>query len=166
MQIINPATEEIIGEVPPDDVESLRAKFQLLCKAKENWASLPISHRAEKLKKFSDLLLAQIEPLARTLTSEVGKPLQQSRNEINGARTRIHWLTENAEKFLANERMTKTNDLEELISYDPLGVICNISAWNYPWLVGVNIFVSALLAGNAVMYKPSEYATLTGLEIA
>ena len=44
-------------------------------------------------------------------------------------------------------------------------VICNISAWNYPWLVGVNVFVSALLAGNSVMYKPSEYATLTGLEI-
>ena len=46
-----------------------------------------------------------------------------------------------------------------------LGIICNISAWNYPWLVGVNVFVSALLAGNCVMYKPSEYAMLTGLEI-
>jgi acyl-CoA reductase-like NAD-dependent aldehyde dehydrogenase len=55
--------------------------------------------------------------------------------------------------------------MEERISYEPLGVICNISAWNYPWLVGVNVFIPALLAGNAVMYKPSEYATLTGLEI-
>ena len=55
--------------------------------------------------------------------------------------------------------------LEEKISYEPLGVICNISAWNYPYLVGVNVFVPALLAGNAVMYKPSEYATLTGLQI-
>jgi acyl-CoA reductase-like NAD-dependent aldehyde dehydrogenase len=55
--------------------------------------------------------------------------------------------------------------LNEVISYEPLGVICNISAWNYPYLVGVNVFVPALLAGNAVMYKPSEYATLTGLEI-
>ncbi|MDP9230087.1 MAG: aldehyde dehydrogenase family protein, partial [Bacteroidota bacterium] len=55
--------------------------------------------------------------------------------------------------------------MEEKISYEPLGVVCNISAWNYPWLVGVNVFVPALLAGNAVMYKPSEYATLTGLQI-
>jgi acyl-CoA reductase-like NAD-dependent aldehyde dehydrogenase len=55
--------------------------------------------------------------------------------------------------------------MEEKISYEPLGVICNISAWNYPYLVGVNVFVPALLAGNAVMYKPSEYATLTGLAI-
>ncbi len=61
--------------------------------------------------------------------------------------------------------MTSENGLEEKISYEPLGVICNISAWNYPYLVGVNVFVPALLAGNAVMYKPSEYATLTGLEI-
>jgi acyl-CoA reductase-like NAD-dependent aldehyde dehydrogenase len=58
--------------------------------------------------------------------------------------------------------MTRDKNLEEKISYEPLGVICNISAWNYPWLVGVNVFVSALLAGNTVMYKPSEYATLTG----
>jgi len=46
-----------------------------------------------------------------------------------------------------------------------LGVICNISAWNYPYLVGINVFVPALLAGNAVLYKPSEHSTLTGLEI-
>ena len=57
------------------------------------------------------------------------------------------------------------NGMEEKIVYEPLGVVCNISAWNYPYLVGVNVFVPALLAGNAVMYKPSEYATLTGLEI-
>ena len=99
-----------------------------------------------------------IERLASVLTAEVGKPLQQSRNEINGARTRIKWLTENAEKYLDDELMTKEQELEEKISYEPLGVICNISAWNYPWLVGINVFVPALLAGNAVMYKPSEYA--------
>ena len=78
---------------------------------------------------------------------------------------RIKWLTENAEKYLSDETMIIEKGLEEKISYEPLGVICNISAWNYPYLVGVNVFVPALLAGNAVMYKPSEYATLTGLEI-
>lgn len=51
------------------------------------------------------------------------------------------------------------------ISYEPLGVICNISAWNYPYLVGINVFVPALIAGNTVLYKPSEYASLTGLEM-
>jgi acyl-CoA reductase-like NAD-dependent aldehyde dehydrogenase len=117
------------------------------------------------LKKFSALLEENIEQLASILTSEVGKPLQQSRNEIKGAMARIKWLTDNAEKYLSDETMSNGNGMEEKISYEPLGVICNISAWNYPYLVGVNVFVPALLAGNAVMYKPSEYATLTGLEI-
>jgi acyl-CoA reductase-like NAD-dependent aldehyde dehydrogenase len=111
------------------------------------------------------LLLEQIESLAAVLTSEVGKPLQQSRNEINGACKRIQWLTQNATKYLADEIMTDEEGMQEKISYEPLGVVCNISAWNYPYLVGVNVFIPALLGGNAVMYKPSEYATLTGLQI-
>jgi acyl-CoA reductase-like NAD-dependent aldehyde dehydrogenase len=53
----------------------------------------------------------------------------------------------------------------ELITFDPLGVVANISAWNYPYFVGGNVFVPALLTGNAVLYKPSEFATLTGLHI-
>ena len=61
--------------------------------------------------------------------------------------------------------MISGTDPEEKIVYEPLGVICNISAWNYPYLVGINVFVPALIAGNAVMYKPSEFATLTGMEI-
>ena len=124
-----------------------------------------VAERVQVLTIFSDLLEKNIEQLAATLTSEVGKPLQQSRNEVNGARTRIKWMTGNAEKYLSDETMIAERDLEEKISYEPLGVICNISAWNYPYLVGVNVFVPALLAGNAVMYKPSEYATLTGLQI-
>jgi acyl-CoA reductase-like NAD-dependent aldehyde dehydrogenase len=56
--------------------------------------------------------------------------------------------------------------MTERISHDPLGVVANISAWNYPYFVGGNVFVPALLAGNAVLYKPSEFATLTGQQIA
>ena len=55
--------------------------------------------------------------------------------------------------------------MTEKIVYEPLGVVCNISAWNYPYLVGVNVFIPALLAGNSVMYKPSEFSSLSGLEI-
>src|SRR2546428_1867730 len=61
--------------------------------------------------------------------------------------------------------MTETDGMQEKIAYEPLGIICNISAWNYPYLVGVNVFIPALLGGNAVLYKPSEYSTLTGLHI-
>ena len=54
---------------------------------------------------------------------------------------------------------------DETLTYDPLGVVANVSAWNYPWFVGLNVIVPALLTGNAVLYKPSEHAPLTGLAI-
>ena len=165
MQIINPATEEIIKEINEDTHETVANKFSLLQTAQPGWANVSLSDRIKILQQFSNLLEKNIEELAAILTSEVGKPLQQSRNEINGAIKRITWLTANAEKYLIDETMTDENGMVEKIAYEPLGVVCNISAWNYPYLVGVNVFVPALLAGNAIIYKPSEYATLTGLEI-
>jgi acyl-CoA reductase-like NAD-dependent aldehyde dehydrogenase len=165
MKIINPATEELIKDVQEDTAETIEKKFQELKSAQAGWQKRSLQERVEIIKKFSALLEENIEPLAATLTSEVGKPLQQARNEINGARARIQWLTDNADKYFADELMSNGNGMQEKIVYDPLGVVCNISAWNYPYLVGVNVFVPALLSGNAVMYKPSEYATLTGLEI-
>lgn len=165
MNIINPATAEIITTLQEDSRSTLEAKYLVLKAEQLNWAKKSLSERLAVVHRFYDLLEAMQEQLAAVLTSEVGKPLQQSRNEINGARTRIQWMMNNAEKYLSEEWVTDTEELKEKISYDPLGVICNISAWNYPYLVGVNVFVPALIAGNTVLYKPSEYATLTGLEI-
>jgi acyl-CoA reductase-like NAD-dependent aldehyde dehydrogenase len=165
MKIINPATEEIITELKEDSKESAATKLNLLKQGHVAWSRQPLETRIAVLKRFAYLLTGNIESLAATLTSEVGKPLQQSRNEVNGACARIKWLTDNATKYLADEVMVNETGLKEKISYEPLGVICNISAWNYPFLVGVNVFIPALLAGNAVMYKPSEYSSLTGLEI-
>ncbi|WP_426327494.1 aldehyde dehydrogenase family protein [Pedobacter sp. R-06] len=165
MQIINPATEEVITSLAEDNSSTLQPKFNTLKKAQPQWANKNLSERISVIAQFSNLLEVKIEELASVLTSEVGKPLQQSRNEINGARARIKWMLANAEKYLADEVMVDEPGIKEIIKYEPLGVVCNISAWNYPYLVGVNVFIPALLSGNAVMYKPSEYATLTGIEI-
>ncbi|MDQ2721624.1 MAG: aldehyde dehydrogenase family protein [Bacteroidota bacterium] len=165
MKIINPATEEAITEIQEDNFESVNQKFRLLHTAQRAWQQVSLAERINVLKCFSELLEKNIEQLSSVLTLEMGKPLQQSRNEINGAATRIKWLSGHAENYLSDEIMSSEKGLEEKISYEPLGVICNISAWNYPYLVGVNVFVPALLAGNAVMYKPSEYTSLTGVEI-
>lgn len=165
MQIINPATEEILATLEEDNQATLQAKFETLKQAQPEWAKKSLQERIAVLSTFSELLENEIEDLAAVLTSEVGKPLQQSRNEINGARARIKWMLNNAGKYLGDEIMVEEPGLKEVIKYEPLGVICNISAWNYPYLVGVNVFIPALLSGNAVMYKPSEYATLTGLKI-
>jgi len=165
MNIINPATEEIITTIQEDDQAFLALKFERLQKSAKQWAAVPIQTRAEILEKFVSLLKENIEELAAILTSEMGKPLQQSRNEINGAGGKALWLAQHATQYLSEEIMSVSDQMTEKIVHDPLGIICNISAWNYPYNVGVNIFVPALLAGNAVMYKPSEYATLTGLQI-
>ncbi|MET0635859.1 MAG: aldehyde dehydrogenase family protein [Chitinophagaceae bacterium] len=166
MKIVNPATEELIEEVITDDRQSLVSTLELLRAAQPDWAAVSLQQRIKTINSFASLLKENIEGLASVLTSEVGKPLQQSRNEINGAITRINWMLKNAEKYLSPETMSDEPGMEEKIIYEPIGVICNISAWNYPYLVGVNVFIPALLAGNTVCYKPSEYATLTGLEIA
>ena len=165
MNIINPATEDLITSVKEDSLSSIELKFKILQEGLVKWSEVLLKDRILILQRFAELLNDNMEMGASILTSEVGKPLQQSKNEINGASSRIKWLCGNAEKYLADDFMSNENQLTEKIVYEPLGVICNISAWNYPYLVGVNVFIPALLAGNTVMYKPSEYSTLTGLEI-
>ena len=165
MKIINPATEEIITDVAEDTIESIAEKFQLLKEGQQLWANIAVEKRIECIVRFHELLDEQKEELAKTLTSEMGKPLQQSYNELNAARARIKYFTDNSAKYLAEEWITTEGATKEKIVYEPLGVIANISAWNYPFLVGVNVFIPALIGGNAVFYKPSEYSTLTGLHI-
>jgi len=165
MEIINPATGETIASVNEDTMESIVVKFNALSASFSTWRKTSIKERIACMITFSNLLEKNIDQLSKILTSEVGKPIQQSINEINGARARIQWLTQNVEKYLADEVMSSDGTMEERISYEPLGVICNISAWNYPYLVGINVFVPALLAGNTVMYKPSEHSILTGQAI-
>ncbi|HEY1023411.1 MAG TPA: aldehyde dehydrogenase family protein, partial [Flavisolibacter sp.] len=165
LTIVNPATEKVIAELNVDTETTLQQKRALLQQGQKAWREIPLPERITVLQKFSALLSGNSESLAAVLTSEMGKPLQQARNELAGACKRIHWLTGNAEKYLQDEVMTDEDGMRETIVYEPLGVVGNISAWNYPYLVGVNVFVPALLAGNAVLYKPSEYATLTGLQI-
>ncbi len=165
MTIVNPATEEIITELNEDNAESLNDKFNLLKLGQKEWEKTSLSDRISIIQNFAALLKSDIESLSSILTSEMGKPLQQSRNEINGACGRIDWLASNAAAYLSPELMTDTASMFEKIEYEPLGIVCNISAWNYPYNVGVNVWIPALLAGNAVMYKPSEYATLTRLQV-
>ncbi|MEI6678850.1 MAG: aldehyde dehydrogenase family protein [Mariniphaga sp.] len=165
MNIINPATHELISTVPTDDQQSISIKVKEAREGQKIWAAVPLTERIGILQKFAALLQTNLQECAEILTSEVGKPLQQAKNEVNGACARIDWLTSSAVKYLGEEWMVATGPTREKIVYEPLGVICNISAWNYPYLVGTNVFISALLAGNAVIYKPSELATLTGLQI-
>ncbi|MFT4551805.1 MAG: acyl-CoA reductase-like NAD-dependent aldehyde dehydrogenase [Chlamydiales bacterium] len=165
MKICNPSTLEVIQEVTPDDKGEIEQKFKVLQKGQKAWAQQELVMRLECIERFSSLLKQNTEDLAQKLSSEMGKPIQQARNEIIASRQRIEFFTENSAKWLMPHDVQVNEEIVETLVYEPLGVIANISAWNYPYLVGVNVFVPALIGGNAVVYKPSEYATLTGLAI-
>lgn len=162
MNIINPATEAIITTVQEDSAQSIQQKFEKAKAAQKLWAKVPLKERLACIARFNELLVSQSDCLAADLTAEVGKPLNQAKGELRGGRTRSIYFVENSEKYLAEEWMVKEGDTKEKVTYEPLGVIANISAWNYPVLVGVNVFIPALIGGNAVLYKPSEFSTLTG----
>jgi acyl-CoA reductase-like NAD-dependent aldehyde dehydrogenase len=168
MKIVNPATGEAIADVPEDGAFAVRAKYQRARAAQPAWAATPVRKRIDAIRAFGDCVTARHETLARTLTQEVGKPIVQSRNELNGLLKRIDFFVAESGRVLREERVYADDNerLEERISHEPLGVIANISAWNYPYFVGSNVFLPALVAGNAVLYKPSEFATLTGQHVA
>lgn len=166
LKIFNPANGKLLKEVPEDGPVKITQKAKAARKAQPAWAARPLQERLVILKKFQDLVVSKTETLALTLTDEMGKPITQSRNELKGLLARLDFFLENTAKELAEETVFSDKGMTEKIRHEPLGVVANISAWNYPYFVGSNVFVPALLAGNAVLYKPSEFATLTGMHIA
>ncbi len=168
MKIHNPATGTVIADVDADGSAAVRKKLLRARAAQPAWAATSIKKRIATIAAFRERIVALHETLARTLTEEVGKPIRQSRNELNGLIGRLDFFLAESPRTLRQETVHADvdNKMEERISHEPLGVVANISAWNYPYFVGSNVFVPALIAGNAVLYKPSEFATLTGLHIA
>jgi len=165
LDIHNPATGTLITTLDADSDASVAAKAAAARAAQPAWAALPMAERLAVMQRFRAALLAQIDTLAATMTQETGKPIALSRNEINGLLPRIDFFVEQAEDAVHDEHVFDGGGLHEQIAHVPLGLVLNISAWNYPYFVGCNVIVPALLTGNAVLYKPSEYATLTGLHI-
>jgi acyl-CoA reductase-like NAD-dependent aldehyde dehydrogenase len=167
MNVVNPATGEVVQTLEETEIATLPARLAAARAAQRGWAARPSAERRAVLETFRRLLSEQKAELAATLTSEVGKPLTQAHNELNGLLPRIDFFLEHFEAELKPRVVHGSGGeaLEERIAYEPLGVIANVSAWNYPYFVGSNVFVPALLTGNAVLYKPSELASLTGLAI-
>ena len=166
LSIHNPATGALITQVPADDASSVAAKAIAARAAQPAWAATPLADRKACITRFRAAVLAQMETLAATMTGETGKPIRMSRNELNGLLGRIDFFLKEVDAQLLTETVFAEGGMTEQIEHTPLGVVANISAWNYPWFVGGNVFIPALLTGNAELYQPSEFATLTGLAMA
>jgi acyl-CoA reductase-like NAD-dependent aldehyde dehydrogenase len=168
MKIRNPANGSVLTEVEDDDAKSVAEKYRRARAAQLAWSAEPLNERLSAIQRFRDAVVAQKDELALTLTREMGKPITQSKNELAAMPGRLDFFLNGTAAVLADERVRGREDggVDEIIAHEPLGVIANISAWNYPWFVGSNVYVPALLTGNTVLYKPSEYATMTGLAMA
>ena len=165
MDIINPATEEVIDNVQEDDVRSVEKKYEKLKGGLNSWRNTPLSNRIALIDKFKECIKEEMSELADVLSQETGKPLAQAIGELKSTCNRIKFFVNNSEQWLAPEDITTEGNMTERIVYEPFGVIGNISAWNFPYAVGVNVFIPALIAGNTVLFKASEFTALTGLAI-
>ena len=168
MKIRNPIDGSVLAEVQDDDAKSVAEKYRRARAAQLAWSAEPLNERLSAIQRFRDAIVARKDELALTLTREMGKPITQSRNELGAMPGRLDFFLNGTAAVLAEERVRGREDggVDEIIAHEPLGVIANVSAWNYPWFVGSNVYVPALLTGNTVLYKPSEYATMSGLAMA
>jgi acyl-CoA reductase-like NAD-dependent aldehyde dehydrogenase/uncharacterized protein YceH (UPF0502 family) len=167
LDVRNPSTGEHIRSVAVTDGREIEQKVERARRAQPDWSARRFDERAALVRAFRDLLEAEAEECARITTREVGKPIAQSRNEVRAVLERIDWNIGNVGPLIAARAVSSGDGaaVEERVTYEPVGLVAHVSAWNYPYFVGLNTIVPALLTGNAVLYKPSEHATLTGLRL-
>jgi acyl-CoA reductase-like NAD-dependent aldehyde dehydrogenase len=168
IQVRNPATLEKITELPIASPEEVAEAVERARKAQAIWRARSFAERAELLYRFRDLLIDDQERLADILTSESGKPRGEVYgNELFYLCDVIGFWASNAAKFLKAEKirphllMFKTKKV--ISAHHPLGIIGIISPWNFPLVLTAGDAMPALMAGNAVVIKPSELTPLTAL---
>ncbi|WP_153046117.1 aldehyde dehydrogenase family protein, partial [Pseudomonas sp. MF6396] len=130
--------------------------------AAQVWSGLELSRRVEQLAQLPAALVAARERLARTLSMEMGKAFFEALEEIDDAVEECTYLLNRAPSVLGEQPLPRTADGEHVAVWQGLGTVAVITPWNYPVEIALWGIVGALLAGNAVLYKPSEVTPLTG----
>jgi acyl-CoA reductase-like NAD-dependent aldehyde dehydrogenase len=168
IHVRNPATLETIAELPSASPADVAAAVGRARKAQALWRTESFPERARLLYRFRDLLIDEQERLADILTSESGKPRAEVYgNELFYLCDVIGFWAKNAARFLKTEKIRPHSFMfkakKVASSHHPLGVIGIISPWNFPLVLTAGDAVPALMAGNAVVIKPSELTPLTAL---
>lgn len=162
-EIINPATEEVVGVAPEGNVEELNAAVERAVQAQKSFAKLRDSERCDLLLKAADAIEAAAEPLVELLSREQGKPLNgpNARFEVGACSA---WLRATA-SFESPDYTAVDDDITATVHYRPLGVVGAIGPWNWPMMITIWQIAPALRMGNAVVVKPSEYTPLSVLAL-
>lgn len=162
MDVINPATEEVLARAPRASAEQLNEAVAAAKAAFPAWADTPITERRALILKFADNIEAKTDELARLLTQEQGKPLAEATAEIAYSCAFIRHMA----GFDLPPKVIEDNDSRIVTQYrKPLGVVGAIIPWNFPILIIAFKLPLALIAGNTMVIKPAPTTPLTSLRL-
>jgi acyl-CoA reductase-like NAD-dependent aldehyde dehydrogenase len=167
---VNPATGEVLGELDSAGPSEVRAAVRRARAAQPDWKAWGIRNRVRVLRSFQQILLARKSDIARRITQEAGKPVVEALlTEVLVVLDAARFLIDNAFAILREEKLPHGNLVMKTklgrIVHEPYGVIAIISPWNYPFSIPATEVMAALVAGNAVVLKPSELTPLIALEL-
>ncbi|HET6243096.1 MAG: NAD-dependent succinate-semialdehyde dehydrogenase [Bacteroidetes bacterium] len=151
-QSINPFSGQVISTFDEHSEEEIKEILINAEVAFQNWRAWPIHDRSKLMLKVATILLENIDTYARTITLEMGKPINEARAEIKKCAWVCAYYAEKAEHFLADE-IIETDAQESFVCYDPLGCILAIMPWNYPFWQVFRFAAPTLMAGNVGLLK-------------
>lgn len=163
--MINPANNQLIAKVPSLGREETRSAIDAAWNAKTAWATKAAGERGAMISKLANLMRRDIDRLAEIMTLEQGKPLAESRGEINYAISFLDWAAEEGKRLYGDIIPASTPDKRILVLRQPVGVCGIITPWNFPSAMITRKLGPALAAGCTVVIKPSEETPLSAIAI-
>ena len=168
IDVINPATQTKIDTVPNVSLEDVDAAVKVAKEEQKNWAKVPIHERADRLYRFVELVERDKDRLAKLLSEETGKPIREAYGEIANVRIGVRGFVERA-KHLYGESIPAGSEAGQektmqIVTREPLGVIAAIIPFNFPSDLFCQKVPPALMMGNSIIVKPSNYNPLTLIE--
>ncbi len=164
--VTNPATGETIGTVPNMGVAETRRAIDTANAAWCAWRAKTAKERSAILRKWNDLMLANVDDLAHIMTVEQGKPLTESRGEITYAASFIEWFAEEAKRVNGDTLQSPWPDRRLMVLKEPIGVCAAITPWNFPAAMIARKVGPALAAGCPMVVKPAEATPYSALAMA
>jgi acyl-CoA reductase-like NAD-dependent aldehyde dehydrogenase len=164
MQVINPATEQVVTTVESLDVEETDAAIARSCKAFPGWRAVAPGDRARLMRRFAEAVDADREHLAQLEVANSGHTITNARWEACNVRDVIAYYSAAPERLIGQQ--IPVADGLDVTFHEPLGVVGVIVPWNFPMPIASWGFAPALAAGNCVVLKPAELTPLTALRLA
>ncbi len=161
---INPANGQELATYDITDESKVEKALKQSRKTFEEWRRMPFSKRGTVLKNIARQLRKEKETLATLATLEMGKPIQQSRDEVEKCAKALEFYAREGAKFLANE-MVETDARKSYVAFQPLGVVLAIMPWNFPYWQVFRAFAPTVMAGNVMVLKHASNVCACALAI-